>query len=422
MFQRIGAAAFKKDLTNTIRLLDALGNPHERFPKVHIAGTNGKGTTAHMLSAVLQKAGYRTGLYTSPHYRDFRERIKVDGNYIPEEEVVAFVADYQGLFEMVSPSFFEITVAMAFWYFDRAQVDIAVVEVGMGGRLDSTNVILPLLSVITNISFDHMEFLGDTLPKIAGEKAGIIKPEIPVVVGETHPETAPVFQLRARELACPLVFADQELTVELLDQGLTHTQFKVSDTEGRVLHPALRVQGRGPFLSKNLTTALMVLEVLPEPWRLDWAIRASAFQDFHERTRYQGRWQILQTSPLVITDSAHNEAGVRSVIQALLDSAEADLHIVWGMVKDKDRGDILSLLPRRAHYYFCRPNVPRGLDASVLAREAQEMELRGRTYQSVSAAYEAARKAAEAGDLVFIGGSTFVVAEVVPEPKKAAGG
>ena len=412
MFQRIGPAAFKKDLSNTLALCAALGQPQERFPCIHVAGTNGKGSVAHFLSAALQAAGYRVGLYTSPHYRDFRERIKIDGQYASRDYVVEFVARYRHLFEEIQPSFFEITVAMAFDYFAQSQVDVAVIEVGLGGRLDSTNVITPELSVITNISFDHMDFLGDTLPQIAAEKAGIIKPGIPVVVGETQPETAPVFLAKATAEQAPIVFADQRYRAERRGVNSSRAIYDVY-RDGRLYLEALELDALGPYQGKNLQTALQALECLPARWHISEAALRQGLSNLRQLSNMIGRWQTLGERPTILCDSAHNEAGMALAMAALQQIPYRQLHIVMGTVSDKDPAKLLWQMPREAAYYFARPNIPRGLDAEKLRQEASALGLQGKAYSSVRQALRAARRHADPNDLIYVGGSIFVVAEVV---------
>ena len=395
MYQRTGGAAMKKDLTNIRLLLDELGHPERQFRCVHVGGTNGKGTVSHLVAAALQAHGHRTGLYTSPHYKDFRERIKIDGTFIGEAEVVRFVEELTPAIERIEPSFFELTVAMAFDHFARAGVDWAVVEVGLGGRLDSTNVIDPELAVITNIGYDHMQFLGDTLPLIAGEKAGIIKPGRPVVIGETQDETTAVFRATAEGVGAPIVFADRQ--------------------PGRNYLTDLR----GPFAAKNLQTAHVALEVLSRyaEVSLDQARIAYAFNHVSELTYYIGRWQVLEDGdPLVLADSAHNGEGLRPVLQRLNELTEqrgGKLHLVLGVVNDKDLGKALPLFPAAASYYFVKADIPRGLPAEALRSASAAYGLRGMAYSSVKAGFAAARAAAAPNDVVFVGGSIFTVAEVL---------
>ena len=395
MYQRTGAAAMKKDLTNIRLLLDELGNPQRQFRCLHVGGTNGKGTVSHLLTAALQAHGFRTGLYTSPHYKDFRERTKIDGQFIPEENVVTFVERIQPAIERISPSFFETTVAMAFVYFAEAQVEWAVVEVGLGGRLDSTNIIDPELSVITNIGYDHMQLLGDTLPEIAAEKAGIIKAGRPVVIGETQPETESVFRDKARAVNAPITFADQE-----------------------VRHP-YETDLRGPFAERNLQTAHVALQRLAatNSLALDPDRVSYAFNHVHSLTYYIGRWQTLRAGdPLVLADSAHNGEGLQPVLgrlTALATERRGKLHIVLGVVNDKDLTKALPLFPAGAAYYFVKADIPRGLPAEDLRSAAEGYGLRGEAYNSVAEGFAAARSAAASPDVVFVGGSIFTVAEVL---------
>lgn len=415
MYQRQGQSAFKKNLDNIWALCAALGNPQEQFPSIHIAGTNGKGSTAHLLSAVLQAHGYQTGMYTSPHYRDFRERIKVDGELIPQKVVIRFVEEHRDLFDKIQPSFFEITVALAFQHFAAQKVEIAVVETGLGGRLDSTNIISPLLSIITNISWDHQNMLGDTLPLIAGEKAGIIKPGVPVVVGEYQEEVAEVFRQKAKQEKAALSFASQHYQVEEMGHsGISHSLYRIW-REGEIFLDEVEVNLRGPFQRHNLATLFAAIEALGNQESFHWeeAKIRHALAHLRELTRYQGRWQVLAAQPLTITDSAHNEGGLKIVLEELSILPKQQLHIVLGVVKDKDLAKILPLFPSEARYYFARPNIPRGMEATDLKATAAKFALRGRSYLSVANAWRAARRAAGEEDLIFIGGSTFVVAEVV---------
>ncbi len=414
MFQRVGAAGFKKGLGNTEALLAAMGHPERRFRSVHVAGTNGKGSSSHLLAAVLQSAGYRVGLYTSPHLREFTERIRLNGQEVPAGYVTAWVAQWRGLFEEVKPSFFEMCVALAFCYFAAQQVDVAVVEVGMGGRFDSTNVITPLVSLITNISLDHQQFLGDTLPQIAGEKAGIIKPGVPVVVSQTQPEVAAVFEREAREKLAHLVFADNVYAAALGPPNAATGRRPVALTQrGRPYLPDAELALLGDYQRFNLPGVLATLDELralgyrlPEP-----AVRAG-LRRVGELTGLRGRWSILGRRPLVVADTGHNEAGLRAVVAQLAELPHAQLHLVIGTVRDKDVAKMLALLPRAATYYFCQAGIPRALPAGELAAQAAALGLQGRPYGPVAAALAAARAAAGPDDVVFIGGSTFVVAEI----------
>jgi len=414
MFTRIGAAAFKKDLTNTIILCESLKNPQNQFKSIHVAGTNGKGSTSHMLAAVLQAQGYKTGLYTSPHLKDFRERIRINGKMISKREVVKFVEAQEKLIEEIEPSFFEVTVALAFDYFARHQVDIAVIEVGLGGRLDSTNIIQPEISVITNISLDHMNMLGDSLEEIAGEKAGIIKKNIPVVIGETQEKSAPVFIQKAKEMNAPIAFADAELNVQ--NAKIKNTRLSLSVYQNQeMIYPNLICDLTGVYQYKNILTVIKALNTLKEKTNFKISDNSiyNGLKQVKKLTGLKGRWQTLQTNPLVICDTGHNEAGIAEVIKNINQTPHNKLHIVFGMVKDKDISKVLSLLPQNATYYFCKPDLERGLADKELALQASAFNLLGDSYASVLAAKEAAIKNAAIDDLVYIGGSTFVVAEAI---------
>jgi dihydrofolate synthase/folylpolyglutamate synthase len=412
MYSRIGAAAYKADLTNTIELCEALDNPQLRFKSIHIAGTNGKGSVSHMLAAILQSAGYRTGLYTSPHLHDFRERIRVDGEMIAQDFVTGFVEHIQPQVDRLDPSFFEITVAMAFDYFANQEVDIAVIETGLGGRLDSTNIIIPELSVITNIGFDHMNLLGDTLDKIATEKAGIIKRGVPVVVGEYHEGSGPVFVRKARELKSTIFFADRErlatnwsfdgpdLTVEVT---LNHTDQKDYYT----------LDLGGLYQTKNLLTVLHAVHLLREQgWKIPQAAVHEALRKVRHMTGLHGRWEKIHESPLVICDVAHNPDGFRQIIRQLESSTFHHLHIILGMVKDKDISGVLSLLPTHARYYFAQADIPRALPSADLKAAASDAGLEGEPYPDVNAALKSALSMAHKDDLVLVCGSVFLVGEV----------
>lgn len=412
MFQRIGAAAYKPNLDNTERMMDALGHPYRRFKTIHVAGTNGKGSCSHMLASIFQAAGYKTGLYTSPHMRDFRERIRVNGKMISREAVVDFYEENESMFKQVKASFFEMTVAMAFSYFARERVDIAIIEVGMGGRLDSTNVICPELSLITNISMDHMQFLGDTLEKIAQEKAGIIKKGVPVVVSETQTQPQVVFERIAREKGSPLVFADSVFSLS----GLKHESCLIrfdALKHGRIWMEALECDLCGDtYEGKNIVGVLAAVDYLRSAFEIpDRAVR-EGLRDVCGRTGFLGRWQCLSRNPLTYADTGHNEAGVRLVLEQISRMRYNQLHIVWGMVKDKDIEHILELLPKSARYYFCSARQERALPADELLQRALSHGLHGESFPSVERALAEARKKAGENDLVYVGGSTFVVAEV----------
>ncbi|MFZ1751878.1 MAG: folylpolyglutamate synthase/dihydrofolate synthase family protein [Saprospiraceae bacterium] len=412
MFQRMGAAAYKKDLTNTILLCESIGNPQNRIKTIHIAGTNGKGTTTHIIAGGLQAQGYKVGVYTSPHYKDFRERIKINGIYIPKKYVQSFITSHQSIIEEIQPSFFELTVALAFKYFADEQVDYAVIETGLGGRLDSTNIITPLISVITNISFDHQEMLGHTLEAIAGEKAGIIKSGVPVIIGEKQHDISHVFEKKAQLALAPLKYADE--IVQMNKNGtseLTSTyQVKSHDT---IWLDDLKVDILGPFLEKNLVTGLSVLHFLSKSIDIDPRKIESFFPKLAEKTKYMGRWQIIGHSPMILADSAHNEGGISVILKALEKIKYNNLHIVLGFVRDKDLAKLLSMFPKDATYYFAKANIPRGLDAITLSQQAAGYELNGESYKSVRRALAVAKKRAGVDDMIFIGGSIFVVAEIL---------
>ena len=416
MFQRIGAAAYKADLNNTIAICKLLHNPENKFKSVHIAGTNGKGSTSHYLASVLQSAGYKVGLYTSPHLKDFRERIKINGEMISQQYVIDFVEKYKTDFEKIQPSFFEMTVGLAFDYFASQQVDIAIIETGLCGRLDSTNVIQPLLSVITNISIDHVAFLGDTIEKIAEEKAGIIKPNIPVIIGETKNETKNTFIKKAREQHAELLFADsifQMCNAHQINEGQLLLQMDI-EKNGQLVYTALKSELPGFYQQKNIPTVIATLELLNKTgFKITEENVREGVQNVIKNTGLLGRWQVLSQQPLTIADTGHNEAGIKEVISQIKQTPHRQLHFVLGMVSDKDISKILELLPKTATYYFCKANIPRAMEADVLKNMAQQKGLTGVAYTSVPAALEAAKRNSHADDMVFIGGSTFTVAEVV---------
>lgn len=413
MFQRVGGIAYKADLNNTTAILEMLGNPHRRFKSVHVAGTNGKGSTSHMLASIFQEAGYKTGLFTSPHLRDFRERIRVNGEMIPEEQVTAFIDQYKDAFETISPSFFEMTTGMAFDYFAKQQVDIAIVEVGMGGRLDSTNLITPELSVITNIGLDHVQFLGDTLEQIAGEKAGIIKENIPVVIGETQEETHKVFEDKAQQMHAPIYFADQIFDCDKIHIESNFKQEYDIWKNSELYLEACDIPLMGNYQKKNLTTVMCAIDLLRDKFELSDDHLRDGIANVIRNTHLMGRWQILSDDPLTIADTGHNVEGIREVISQLAEMSYDKLHFVIGMVNDKDIDHVLQLLPHHCEYYFCKADIPRGLDAKILADKAFELGLRGKVYDSVRDAYLSAVNDAGIDDVVFIGGSNFIVAEVV---------
>lgn len=411
MFSRIGAAAYKADLGNITQLEILLGNPHEHLRCIHIAGTNGKGSVTHILASVLQEAGYKVGVYTSPHYKDYRERIKINGKLISKRFVSDFVEKHKADFSAINASFFEITNALAFYYFYKQKVDFAIIETGMGGRLDSTNIITPLLSVITNISFDHQQFLGDTLPKIAREKAGIIKEKIPVVIGEWQKETASVFKETAKEKRAKIVFASKEIVLQ------EKKDFRKSGNDVSFFGNGknYKTDLSGTYQFKNIATVLKAIEVLRENCGVKIADRAIAngLKRVKENTYFIGRWTQIQTKPLVYFDSAHNEAGIRELTVQIAKLKYRKLHFVYGTVSDKDLSKIFPLLPKNATYYCCKPDIPRGKDVQVLTRELFENEFEATAFSSVKKAYKTALKSASKNDLVIVSGSIFVVAEVL---------
>jgi len=414
MFQRVGSTAFKKDLTNIIALCDYLGQPHQQFPSIHIAGTNGKGSTTHLIGAMLQASGLKVGFYTSPHYKDFRERIKINGQLIKKRQIVEFVEEHRNVFEKIRPSFFEITVAMAFDYFAKEKVDVAIIETGLGGRLDSTNIVTPLLSVITNISFDHQQFLGDTLPKIAGEKAGIIKPTIPVVIGETQKATKAVFETTAQKNNAPIVFADKNISVIEKEVQAHHTIYYVKGRNHNFNHLAVNLIGG--YQQKNITTALQAITTLNKNSLLPTITPAAiqtGLKNLQSSTYFLGRWQKLGEQPTIICDSGHNQAGIQQILQQFEKIAYQELHFILGMVNDKDIDKILKMLPKTVRYYFVKADIPRGLAADILKEKATAYGLKGRAYSSVKNGLRAAKRRASKEDFIFVGGSIFVVAEVV---------
>jgi dihydrofolate synthase/folylpolyglutamate synthase len=413
MYSRIGAAAYRADLDNTIRLSAFIGNPERKFRSVHVAGTNGKGSTSHMLAAIFQAAGYKTGLYTSPHLKDFRERIKVNGQMIREDFVTDFVRRIRPLSEEIDPSFFEVTVAMAFDYFAQEQVDIAIVEVGLGGRLDSTNIILPELSVITNIGYDHVNMLGDTLTKIAFEKAGIIKKGVPVVIGEHNPETAPVFEQRAKEEEAPLIYADRQRYVSDWKYERHHLVAEVAASPVSDDKMYYNLDLPGIYQTRNLLTVLEAVAVLHgRGWKLEHAHVHQALKQVKKLTGLHGRWELINEHPDVILDVAHNEDGIRQLVRQIEVTDHEELHIVIGMVNDKDISKILSLLPHQATYYFTKAQIPRALPEEQLAEKARAVGLEGLPYPTVTEALHAAKAHAGPRDLVLVCGSVFVVGEV----------
>ncbi|WP_075591143.1 bifunctional folylpolyglutamate synthase/dihydrofolate synthase [Labilibacter marinus] len=414
MYQRAGKVAYKANLDNTHRLDDYFNNPHKKFKTIHVAGTNGKGSVSHCLTSVLMEAGYKVGLYTSPHLKDFRERIKINGDCISEDEVVDFVNEHQGIIKEVQPSFFEMTVAMAFQYFAKQEVDVAVIEVGLGGRLDSTNVIRPEVSVITNIGLDHTALLGDTLELIAIEKAGVIKPDTPVVIGESNEITKPIFNEVASRNSAPIYYTDQEWDIPVAMNGVDATQVLQVYKKDKLIYADLKLDLLGVYQQKNIKTVLQTIDVIGSKGFLIGENHIYAgLKNVIRNTGLMGRWQVLGANPAIICDTGHNVEGVSQLVEQIKQTAHKNLHIVWGMVNDKDITKVLQLLPANANYYFAKPNIPRGLDAEELNREAQKVGLQALVCTSVNDAVKKAKKNAASNDLIFIGGSTFVVAEVV---------
>lgn len=441
MFQRTGQAAYKANLNNTLKLDRHLGHPHHRFKSIHVAGTNGKGSVSHMLASVLQSAGYKTGLYTSPHLLDFRERIRVDGEMVPEDFVASFVADHRDLIEVVQPSFFELTVAMAFDYFAGLKVDVAVIEVGLGGRLDSTNIIKPDLSIITNISFDHTALLGDNLEAIAREKGGIIKENTPVVVGRRQPETTKIFSEIAAKMKSQLIFAGnlyqvssatsmaegQMVNVGLLSEILTSSSFRATPEmkSGKAVQLWQEEQGgrlsgnymlplAGHYQQENLVTVLTSVGILRQTgYQISQEALHAGIENVVKLTGLAGRWQKIGEKPLIICDTAHNSDGIRRVVSQIKKLSYKKLRIVVGVVNDKDIDTMLSLLPSQAAYYFTKAVIPRALDDEVLMQKAARYGLRGNAFGQVKTALKAATADSSPDDLIFIGGSSFVVAEAL---------
>lgn len=411
MFSRTGAKALKPDLTKTIAICEHLGNPERKFPSVHIAGTNGKGSVSHMMAAIFQQHGYKTGLFTSPHLHDFRERIRINGEVVPKEFVTTFVEKMQSFANDIKPSFFELTFGMAMEYFARERIDVAVIETGLGGRLDSTNVVLPELSVITNIGYDHMDVLGDTLEKIAGEKAGIIKEGIPVVIGETHPETRPVFIRTAEQKHAAIYFADQLMSVEnaRIEEGVLDLTVRENSSGSECSY---QLDLTGDYQRKNLLSVLQAVKLLRDRFHLDDEKVKRALSDVIHLTNLEGRWQMIHRQPYMVMDVGHNVDGIRQLIQQLARMKYARLHIVTGMVKDKDINAVLEILPKEADYYFTNAHIARALPAKQLLQQAIEKGLNGKDFDDVNDAILDAYRHASPDDLILICGSVFVVGEV----------
>lgn len=416
MYQRTGPAAYKNNLDNTILLDNHYGNPHRSFRTIHVAGTNGKGSVSHMLAAIFQKAGYKTGLYTSPHLKDFRERIRINGKMISEKEIVRWVEEFKinNKLWKIEPSFFELTVALAFDYFAGEDVDIAIVEVGLGGRLDSTNVITPEVSLITNIGLDHVALLGDTLEKISAEKAGIIKTGVPVVIGTTQKETAAVFNEVAGLLGAQIYFADQEFKIPYSMLDLDGKQTMAVERNGKTAYEKLKLDLLGLYQQHNLPGVIKTIELMREKgWNISKQNIYDGLENTVKLTGLMGRWQVIGANPRIVCDTAHNSDGITQIVKQIEHTPHQNLHIVFGMVNDKDPNNVLSLLPQNATYYFTKANIPRALDEKILQEKAAIFRLRGECYLSVNDAFNSAMKNAEKNDLIYVGGSTFVVAEIL---------
>lgn len=414
MYSRIGAAAYKEDLHNTIALCNAIDNPQTKFKSIHIAGTNGKGSTSHMLAAILQQAGYKTGLYTSPHLKDFRERIKINGQMISQDFVVDFVARTKIISEEIKPSFFELTVAMAFDYFEKEKIDIAVIETGLGGRLDSTNIITPLLSIITNIGYDHMDILGNTLEKIATEKAGIIKPGVPVVIGEYLPETKSVFLSKAEKERAPVFFAQDGYRVIDVEYTATQLSCTVTDADQKVSE-RFTCDLNGLYQTHNLKTVLCAEGILMQlGCQISNEAEKYALANVKKLTGLFGRWDVICQNPTIILDVAHNEDGIKQLLHQLyvVQQTSNTVHFVMGMVKDKDISKVLSILPKNARYYFCNAHIERALPHKELLEKASTFDLHGESFDEVNQAIKAAKINASSDDIIIVCGSVFLVSEV----------
>ena len=410
MYHKVGSSAYKEGLENIEALLDIIGNPQRKLRCVHVAGTNGKGSVASYLSSYFQELGYKTGLFTSPHLVDFRERIRVNGEMISVQEVLDFFAKYQEKFQHLEPSFFEITTALAFYHFAQQKVDYAIIEVGLGGRLDATNVITPLLSVITNISLEHTQLLGDTIAKIAFEKAGIIKDRVPVVIGEFHPESFPVFEDVALKHDAPMFIADNNYQV-VNDLSCCD----IVDSEQKVLYSGVKNPLVGEYQRKNIATLVQAVKVLEFVLNIQQDKVREAIENVVKNTGIMGRWQILAENPRIICDVGHNMGGLQYTVQSIQQQATENSHVVFGMVQDKDIAHIVPMLPKQLHYYVCRAHIERAMDQEKLADKMREQGLMCETYSSVKEAIEAAKEAADPEDVIFITGSCFVVGEALGE-------
>jgi dihydrofolate synthase/folylpolyglutamate synthase len=410
VYQRDGKAAYKNNLDNTLALDAYFKHPHKQFKSIHVAGTNGKGSVSHMLASIFQESGFKTGLYTSPHLVDFRERIKVDGTMISEQEVSQFVSMHQGIIETLKPSFFELTVALAFNYFAQQQVDVAIIEVGMGGRLDSTNIINPVLSLITNIGLDHTQFLGNTLEQIAGEKAGIIKSGVPVIIGEQNQDTMPVFENIARQNNAPLCFATRRFFVSKTwtEEQIQHFVVK-NEQSGTSLQ--IECDLLGNYQKNNVLSVLAAMQILIPMFSIPKSSMVSGFKQVIKNTGLSGRWQVIQNKPKIICDTGHNKDGISKVVEQLTRESFHKLYIIFGMVSDKEAHSVLSLLPKNAEYLFTKANIPRAMDENLLYEVAKEYNLKGNVFTSVDKAYKYIKTHLNSDDLLFVGGSTFIVAD-----------
>ena len=412
LYSNIGIKAYKADLKNTIALCNYLGNPENKIKTIHIAGTNGKGSTSHMLAAIFQQCGYKTGLYTSPHLKDFRERVKVNGEMVPQEFVIEFVERTEAFSAEIQPSFFELTFTMALEYFAQEKVDVAIIETGLGGRLDSTNVVTPELSIITNIGFDHMDILGNTLEKIAWEKAGIIKQDVPVVIGETTEETKKVFIQKSEEKHSAIFFAEEKYDVVSAKSVNDKLKVQVKDTDGTISEHTLDLSAL--YQTKNLITVLTALDTLKNKFSLDEENVKLALSNVKQLTGLHGRWEVIGREPMIVLDVAHNVDGIQQLINQINHASYGKLHMVFGMVKDKEIDKVLQLLPKEATYYFTKAQIPRALPESELAERGQRYSLQGNTYANVNEALKTAAARASLEDMIIVCGSVFVVAEVNP--------
>ncbi|MDA3883286.1 MAG: bifunctional folylpolyglutamate synthase/dihydrofolate synthase [Bacteroidales bacterium] len=413
VYQKTGQVAYKDSLDNIIELCSLLGNPHTKIKTIHIGGTNGKGSVSHMCASILQEAGYKTGLYTSPHFIDFRERIQINGSYIEKNEITQFVERHHSIIQEIQPSFFEISLALAFDYFARQNVDIAVIEVGLGGRLDSTNIITPLVACITNIGLDHTHILGNTKAQIAGEKAGIIKPSIPIIIGESNEETDFVFREKAKECSSTITFANTIFSIQSDSENEWFTQFNILQNN-KIIAEKILSDLSGLYQKKNICTAIAIInEIRTQGFHISQQDIRSGFRKVIQNTHLQGRWHIISEKPLIVCDIAHNHAGTQETMKQVNSLKNKDIHIVWGMVQDKDIETIIPLLPHHAQYYLCKPNIERGMPTEELKQYFAQLKYS--THTSVVDAYTSAYQNIDTESILYIGGSTFVVAEFLSQ-------